>query len=63
MGVYIFDLRKSWGKFMTVSIYPILIFLFLMGLQHFWEVITESWKLIELESSVIERVEGLLVLL
>jgi len=34
-----------------------IIFLGLMGLNHFWELITESWMIIRLSSMVIETVE------
>jgi len=61
-GFYIHKIKSHWGKLLTVSVYPFLAFIVLMGLQHAWEVVTESWHLIELSLSTIEQVEQFIVL-
>lgn len=41
---------------------PLMISMSLWSLNHLWELITESWALIELESSTIESVEQVIIL-
>ena len=59
--VYIYRIKVSWGKTLTVSIWPLLIFLFLMSVQHMWEMLMENWRVITLPSMVIEQVEQFIV--
>jgi hypothetical protein len=40
-----------------VSTYPFAVFLALTGAQHFWELLTESLKVITLSGEIIELVE------
>ncbi len=61
-ATYLFYIKTNWGKILNVSVTPILIFLLLMSLQHLWELLTESWKILSLESYIIERVELVIVL-
>lgn len=61
-GLLIHRIKKDWGTLLSVSVTPLLVFLLLMGVQHLWELLTESWKVVSLEESFIEGVEQLIVL-
>lgn len=60
-GFYLNHIRKQAGSFM-VSAPLVAGFLFLLGGQHAWELITESLKIITLEEEIIELVEQFFVL-
>jgi hypothetical protein len=60
-AVYIWSVRASWGKMLGVGVAPFLAFLFLIGMQHLWEAMTESWKLFSISSQQIELVEQFLL--
>jgi len=47
------------GEFVSTIITPFLLFLILMSLNHFWELLTENWKIILLSDEIIEKVEQL----
>lgn len=59
---YIYHIKGSWGQMLSVGVTPMLIFLALLGVQHFWELLTESWKIIILKPEAIEEVEKWTVL-
>lgn len=59
---YLFTLKSTWGKLLTVGIMPIIAFLALIGLQHLWEFLTESLKVIVLPDATIEFIEQLIVI-
>lgn len=59
---YIWRARKNWGKMLSVGAMPFCLFLLLIGTQHFWETITESWKLVVLSADQIELVERFMLL-
>lgn len=59
---YLYNIKANWGQLLTVSVYPTLFFLGLMGLQHFWELVTESLKVIIIEPESGELVEKFIVL-
>lgn len=59
---YLFTLKSIWGKLLTVGIMPIIAFLALIGLQHLWEFLAESLKVIVLPDATIEFVEQLIVI-
>ena len=59
---YLFTLKSTWGKLLTVGIMPIIAFLALIGLQHLWEFLAESLKVIVLPDATIEFVEQLIVI-
>lgn len=59
---YLFTLKSTWGKLLTVGIMPIIAFLALIGLQHLWEFLTESLKVIVLPETSIELIEQLIVI-
>ncbi len=49
--------QKYSGKIIAAIIIPFLLFLALMSLNHFWELLTESWKVILVPEATIETVE------
>lgn len=57
---YLMFIKGNWGL-LSKSISALIGFLFLIGMQHFWESFTESWKIIEPSESIIEGVELLFV--
>lgn len=61
-GNYVLSIRNKWGKTLSVGAIPIFIFITLTGLQHLWELLTESWKIINLVPEKIELVESYIVI-
>lgn len=59
---YIFYIKKSWGKLVAVGANGILGFLSLVALQHLWELLTESLKIIRVTMDVVEGVETYIVI-
>ncbi len=62
VGVYIYFIRKNWGSMLAVGVYPLILFLFHMGFQHLWELLTESLKVIDVSQALGEQVEQFIVL-
>ena len=60
-GFYLVLTRKQVGNFI-VSAPFVAGFLFFLGGQHIWEMLTESFKIIKIDSEAIELVEQFLVL-
>lgn len=58
---YLYRLKGDWGMIST-SLNYFIAFLVLIGLQHFWETVTESWQLVHLDSVFIEGVEMLIII-
>lgn len=61
-ATYILYIKKNWGALMAPSITPILMFLFLMGLQHVWELLVESLKVIPIDDQAGETIEQFFVI-
>lgn len=59
---YMFKIRNMYEGMIGVIATPLLLFLALFGVFHLWELVTESWKLIAVEVSVIEGVEQIIAL-
>ncbi len=59
-ALYLFYIKG--GPQAGKSITFIGIFLLLLGVQHLWEILTETFKVIQLESSTIELIEQFIVL-
>lgn len=62
VAYYMYYIKVNWGQLLSVSVGPIIVFLSLMGAQHFWELLTESWKYIPIEEATGEHVEQLIVI-
>lgn len=59
---YVLKIKQNWGAILNVSVYPFFIFISLMAVQHIWELLTESWKVIILSHETIELVEQYIIL-
>ncbi len=57
---YLKYVRGSWGL-IAKSISLVMGFLLLIGVQHLWENLTESWKVVSLSHSAIESVESIVL--
>lgn len=57
---YLLFIKGNWGL-LSSSITMLMWFVFLIGLQHLWESVTESWMLYTPTEVVIESVEGVIV--
>ncbi len=55
-------IKKNWGQILAIGMTPVLIFIILMGVQHLWELLTESWQLLNISESSIEQVEQFIVI-
>ena len=57
VGWYLFTAKKNLGQIGRAIAGPMIIGIWSLGLQHFWELLTESWKWIPVTSTVGEGVE------
>lgn len=57
---YVFQRTRA-GEITKVIATPMLVAIGLISVQHFWELLAESWGVVELEEAVIEQVELLFV--
>lgn len=60
---YMYYIKNNWGRVLGVGAKPLIWFLFAMGLQHLWELLTESWQLIIVAHELIEQVEQAILVL
>ncbi len=54
---YVWKIKKNWGLIFSMSVTPFLVFLLLIGVQHFWETLVESWKVFSVSDTQAELVE------
>lgn len=57
VGAYLFSAKIFLGQIGRAIASPMIIAIWSLCVQHFWELLTESWKVIELTSDKIEGVE------
>ena len=57
VGSYLLSAKKNLGQIGRAVAGPMIITVWALCVQHFWELLTESWKVIELTSDKIEGVE------
>ena len=57
VGAYLFSAKIFLGQIGKAIATPMIIAIWALCLQHFWELLTESWKVIEITSDKIEGVE------
>lgn len=55
---YVWSMKKNFGA----RVYPFLALLFLMGVQHFWETLTESWRVIMISQDTAELIEKFILI-
>lgn len=57
VGSYLLSIKKNIGQIGRAVAGPMIIAIWALAIQHFWELLTESWQIIELTSDKIEGVE------
>lgn len=57
VGAYVFSAKIFLGQIGKAIASPMIIAIWALCLQHFWELLTESWAVIEITSDKIEGVE------
>jgi hypothetical protein len=57
VGAYLFMAKLFFGQIGKALAVPMILALWSLALQHFWELLTESWKVIQVTSENIEGVE------
>lgn len=61
-GYFVWKTRLAWGMMLRISMYPFLFFVVFVGVQHFWEALVESWKVLPVGHEVGEIVEQLILI-
>ena len=57
VGSYLFSTKKNLGQIGRAIANPMIIAIWALSIQHFWELLAESWKVIDITSDNIEGVE------
>ena len=57
VGSYLFSAKKNLGQIGKAIANPMILAVWALAVQHFWELTTESWAVIEITSEKIEGVE------
>ena len=57
VGSYLFSIKKNIGQIGRAVAGPMIVAIWALALQHFWELLTESWAVFTLTSDNIEGVE------
>lgn len=63
VGSYLISVKKNLGQIGRAIANPMIVAIWALGLQHFWELLTESWKTIILSSDNIEGVEKIFLII
>lgn len=57
VGSYLFNAKKNLGQIGKAIATPMIVAVWALSFQHFWELLAESWKVVEVTSENIEGVE------
>ena len=57
VGIYLVNAKNRLGQIGKAIANPMIVAILALSIQHFWELLTESWKVIEMTSESIEGVE------
>ena len=57
VGYYLINAKKRLGQVGRAVANPMIIAIWALGFQHFWELLNESWKVVDVTSSTGEGVE------
>ncbi|HVF69940.1 MAG TPA: hypothetical protein VNA13_05240 [Xanthomonadales bacterium] len=60
VSLYMFSIRKKIGPNFALIITPLLFTFALFSLIHFWELLTENWKILSLTDDFIELIESVI---
>lgn len=63
VGSYLLSAKKKIGQIGMAIASPMIVAVWAFCLQHFWELFTESWKVIEITSENIEGVERIFLII
>lgn len=63
VGAYIFSARMFLGQIGRAISSPMIIAIWALCLQHFWELLTESWKVFSVPTEEIEGVEKIFLII
>jgi hypothetical protein len=59
IGSYLFRAKSNIGQIGSAIAKPMIIAIWALSLQHFWELLTESWKVIAIPSANVQGVENI----
>lgn len=62
VGSYLLSAKKNLGQIGRAIANPMIVSIWALGLQHLWELSTESWKVINISSNSIEGVEKIFLI-
>lgn len=63
VGSYLVSAKKNLGQIGRAIANPMIVAIWALGLQHFWELLTESWKVIIVSEDSIEGVENIFLII
>ena len=63
VGSYLTSAKKNLGQIGTAIATPMTVAIWAFALQHFWELLTESWAVFEISSENIEGVERIFLII
>lgn len=63
VGIYLLNIKKNLGQIGQAIAGPMLIATFAFALQHFWELLNESWKVVVVTSDVGEGGEKIFLII
>lgn len=63
VGAYVFSAKIFLGQIGRAISSPMIIAIWALAIQHFWELLTESWKVIEVTGETIEGVEKIFLII
>lgn len=63
VAAYLFSAKKNLGMIGKAIANPMLIAVLAVGIQHFWELLNESWKIVMVTSEVGEGVEKIFLII
>lgn len=63
VGSYLLSAKKNLGQIGRAVANPMIVAIWALGLQHFWELLTESWKVIIVSEDSIEGIEKIFLMI
>jgi hypothetical protein len=63
VGAYLLSAKKNLGQIGRAIANPMIIAIWALALQHFWELLVESWKVISVEGDMGEIVERFILII
>lgn len=63
VGSYLFSAKKNLGQIGQAIANPMIIAIWALSLQHLWELLTESWKVVNITGDNIEGIEKIFLII